>query len=176
MTRYLIISRHCLKSFLCSNSFQIWSSLLVLDIACTVSRLKRRVNLQVHFKFAFGILFPSTWRVLIFPEKNSKPNKQRLPLSWKYLHDIDFEKTTTYKYTFQSSNKHNWCISDIYCNLLSAQQTLLFEQFSIVMSIFQFFWIKISGMDRSFLKEADWNAIPVRYWLHSTLKFAIILS
>ena len=33
---------------------------LVLDIARTVSRLRSRVSLLVHFNFAFGILFPST--------------------------------------------------------------------------------------------------------------------
>ena len=30
------------------------------DIIRTVSRLRSRMNLQVHFKFAFGVLFPST--------------------------------------------------------------------------------------------------------------------
>ena len=48
-----------------------WSGLeltdtLVLGIARTVSRLRSQVNLQVHFKFAFGILCPSTERV--FPK------------------------------------------------------------------------------------------------------------
>ena len=32
-------------------------SILVLDIIRTVSRLRSRVKLQVHFKFALGILF-----------------------------------------------------------------------------------------------------------------------
>ena len=43
------------------------------------------------------------------------------------------------------------------------------------MPTFQFFWIKISGMDKSLLKDVDWNVTHVRYWLHSTLKFGVIL-
>ena len=39
---------------------KVCDSLLIPEIAHTVSRLRSRVNLLVHFKLAFGILFPST--------------------------------------------------------------------------------------------------------------------
>ena len=44
----------------CLQEKGVAQSILVLDIIRAVSRLSSRVNLQVHVKFAFGIVFPST--------------------------------------------------------------------------------------------------------------------
>ena len=46
------------KALLCLQVKSVVQSVLVLDIIRTVSRLRSRVNLQVHLKFAFGISFP----------------------------------------------------------------------------------------------------------------------
>ena len=162
-----MISRHCLKSFSYSNSFWIWSSLSVLHITCTVSRLRSRVNLQVHFKFAFGVYFLQNEE--FFPKKYSKPMKPRLLLKGKYLHDTNLKRPQ--RRNTHSSHKHNWCIPDIYkCRAKSTLLTIFHccAYFSIL-------------LDQNFRdeqrkqKEVDWNAIHVRYWLHSTLKFAVIL-
>ena len=54
------------RALFCSQGKVVTQLILVLDISRTVSKLRSRVNLQVHFKFAFGILFSSTRRV--FPK------------------------------------------------------------------------------------------------------------
>ena len=48
------------RALFCLQEKGITQSILILDISRTVLRLRSPVNLHVYFKFAFGILFPST--------------------------------------------------------------------------------------------------------------------
>ena len=70
------------RALFCLQEKGVTPSILVLDIIHTVSRLRSRVNLQVHFKSAF-VLFPFSMKSFFW--KYSKWIKRSLLVTWKYF-------------------------------------------------------------------------------------------
>ena len=83
----------------------------------------------------------------LFPKRCSKPFKLRLLLTWKYLDDIDFENTKTWKKHIPLTNITDASLISI-ATFLSVEQNLFFWQFSIVLPTFQFFGSKFQGWQK----------------------------
>ena len=160
-----------LKLFSYSNSFQIWSSLLVLRDRTYSIKVEKPSEpagtFQICFRYFISFNMKSFFLKNIQNQSNRGCFKNESIYTTLILKNHNVEIHVPLR-------MHPWYLLQPFkCR---AKSTVLTIFHCCAYFNFQFFWIKISGTDKSFPKEADWNAIHVGYWLHSTLKLAVILS
>ena len=118
------------RELLCLQVNGVSQSILVLNLICTVSKLRSRVNLQVHFQFSFGIFFPSVWRA--FSSKYSKWVKTEVALNMEvFLHNMPLYWRTGHWFwkvhnveSTHSSHKHIYLLQPFKCRAKSTLFTI----------------------------------------------------